>query len=37
MSGDPVLLATPKGRQWYDGITGGKGAETAIDIITTFL
>ncbi len=36
MSGDPVLLATPQGRRWYDQIRGGKGAEAAIDIITSF-
>jgi hypothetical protein len=36
MSGDPELLATPQGRKWYDDIRGGKGAEAAIDIITSF-
>ena len=36
MGGDPVLLATPQGRKWYDQIRGGKGAEAAIDIITSF-
>ena len=36
MSGDPELLATPQGRKWYDQIKGGKGAEAAIDIITSF-
>ena len=36
MSGDPELLATPQGRRWYDDIRGGKGAETAIDIIGSF-
>src|SRR5688572_1492329 len=34
--GDPTLLGTPKGRKWYDEITSGKGAQAAIDIITTF-
>jgi hypothetical protein len=36
MGGDPTLLATPKGRQWYDQIRGGRGAEAAIDIIRSF-
>ena len=36
MSGDPVLLATPQGRRWYDQIRGGKGAEAAMDIIISF-
>ena len=36
MSGDPELLSTPQGRKWYDDIRGGKGAEAAIDIITSF-
>ena len=36
MSGNPELLATPQGRKWYDEIRGGKGAEAAIDIITSF-
>ena len=36
MGGDPELLATPQGRKWYDEIRGGKGAEAAIDIITSF-
>jgi len=36
MSADPALLATPKGRKWYDEIRGGKGAEAAIDIIVSF-
>ena len=34
--GDPVLLSTPKGRKWYDEVQSGKGAQAAIDIITTF-
>ena len=34
--GDPTLLATQKGRKWYDEINSGKGAQAAIDIITTF-
>jgi len=36
MGGDPQLLATPKGRMWYDMITGGRGAEAAMDIIISF-
>jgi hypothetical protein len=36
MSGDPETLATEQGRRWYDQITGGKGAEAAIDIIRSF-
>src|SRR5580693_6062150 len=36
MSGDPTLLATPQGRKWYDEIQTGKGAQAAIDIITSF-
>ena len=36
MSGDPGLLATPQGRRWYDQITSGKGAQAAVDIITSF-
>ena len=36
MSGDTALLATPQGRKWYDQIQSGKGADAAIDIITSF-
>src|SRR6195256_6819366 len=36
IGGDPALLATPQGRKWYDEINSGKGAEAAIDIITSF-
>ena len=36
MRGDPALLATPQGRKWYDVINSGKGAQAAIDIITSF-
>ena len=36
MSGDPDLLATPQGRKWYDEINTGKGAQAAVDIITSF-
>ncbi len=34
--GDPTVVATEKGRKWYDQIQGGKGAEAAVDIITSF-
>jgi hypothetical protein len=36
MSGDPGLLATPQGRKWYDLIQSGKGAQAAVDIVTSF-
>src|SRR5690242_21435297 len=36
LGGDPALLATPQGRKWYDEINSGKGAQAAIDIITSF-
>ena len=36
MNGDPALLATPQGRKWYDEINSGKGAQAAVDIITSF-
>ena len=36
MGGDPGLLATPQGRKWYDEINSGKGAQAAVDIITSF-
>lgn len=36
MSADAGLLATPQGRKWYDQIQSGKGADAAIDIITSF-
>jgi hypothetical protein len=36
MGGDQALLATPQGRKWYDEITSGRGAQAAIDIITSF-
>ncbi|WP_028753582.1 DUF3604 domain-containing protein [Rhizobium leucaenae] len=35
-AGKPELLADPKGRQWYDQIQTGKGADAAIDIIVNF-
>jgi hypothetical protein len=36
IGGDPALLGTPQGRKWYDEINSGKGAQAAIDIITSF-
>jgi hypothetical protein len=36
IGGDPGLLATPQGRKWYDEINSGKGAQAAIDIVTSF-
>src|ERR1700730_7768155 len=36
VSADPVLLATPQGRKWYDEINSGKGAQAAVDIVTSF-
>ena len=36
MGGDPALLATPQGRKWYDEINSGKGAQAAVDIVTSF-
>jgi len=36
IGGDAGLLATPQGRKWYDEINSGKGAQAALDIITSF-
>ena len=36
MTGDPTLLATAQGRKWFDEINSGKGAQAAVDIITSF-
>ena len=36
IGGDAGLLATPQGRKWYDEINSGKGAQAAVDIITSF-
>jgi hypothetical protein len=35
-AGKPELLADPLGRKWYDMMHSGKGADAAMDIITTF-
>src|SRR5215208_2819410 len=36
VGGDATLLATPQGRKWYGEIHSGKGAQAAVDIITSF-
>src|SRR5690606_31828210 len=36
MGGDSTLMASEQGKRWYDQITGGKGAEAAINIIQSF-
>jgi uncharacterized protein DUF3604 len=35
-AGDPKVMATEKGRKWYNQIQSGQGAEAAVDIITSF-
>ena len=35
-AGKPEILANPTGRQWYDLIQSGKGADAAIQIIVAF-
>jgi hypothetical protein len=35
-AGKPELLANPTGRQWYDMIKAGRGADAAIQIIVAF-
>jgi hypothetical protein len=36
LAGKPSVLADPTGKKWYDMIQSGKGAEAAMDIITSF-
>ncbi len=36
LAGKPSVLADPMGRKWYDMIQSGKGAQAAIEIITSF-
>jgi hypothetical protein len=36
MSADPELLATPQGRQWYDQIKSGHGAEAALAVHNSY-
>ncbi|HEY5810443.1 MAG TPA: DUF3604 domain-containing protein [Povalibacter sp.] len=36
LAGKPEILAQPKGRQWYDMMQEGKGADAALDIIGNF-
>ncbi|MCL5776905.1 DUF3604 domain-containing protein [Limibaculum sp. FT325] len=35
-AGDPATLADPKGREWYQLISSGRGIEAALDIVQTF-
>ncbi len=35
-TGKPEILAHPKGRQWFDMMQSGKGADAALDIIGNF-
>jgi hypothetical protein len=36
MAADPLILADPQGRKWYNLIREGKGADAAVDIIGSF-
>jgi hypothetical protein len=36
LAGDPAIMKSEQGRKWHDMITGGQGADAAIDIITSF-
>jgi hypothetical protein len=36
LAGKPSVLADPMGRKWYDMIQSGKGAQAAIEIISSF-
>jgi hypothetical protein len=36
IAGDPKVMATEKGRKWNEEILNGKGAEAAVDIVTSF-
>ena len=35
-SGDPRVMATEKGRKWYEQIRNGEGGAAALDIVTSF-
>ena len=35
-NGDPKVMATEKGRKWYNEIQNGKGAKAAVDIIASY-
>ena len=35
-SASPLLLADPKGREWYDKIQSGQGMEVALEVIDSF-
>ncbi len=37
LAGDPKTMADPQGKKWHDMIESGKGAEAAIDIISSFV
>jgi hypothetical protein len=36
LAGKSTLLADPKGREWYDLVTQGKGGEAALDMVSLF-
>jgi len=36
LEGAPQILSDPQGKKWYDMVQSGRGAEAAIDIITSF-
>ena len=36
LAGEPNIMADPTGRKWHDMITGGQGADAAIEIIVAF-
>jgi hypothetical protein len=36
LAGKPEVLANPSGRRWHEMIASGKGAEAAVEIITSF-
>ena len=36
LAGKPEILQNPKGREWYEMVQSGKGAEAAWDIVVTF-
>ncbi len=36
LAGGPTMMADPQGKKWHDMVTGGKGAEAAVDIIINF-
>jgi len=36
IGGDPTIMADPQGRKWNEWVHSGRGAEAALDIITSF-